>query len=67
MGALRRFVSWTNGQVSLIILFKIDNKTGFEKIIYEELRRYYQTMGWPWPNFNPTLNYEFSLFDILGI
>jgi hypothetical protein len=46
-------------------LFKIDNKTGFEKIIYEELRRYYQTMGWP--NFNPTLNYEFSLFDILGI
>lgn len=46
-------------------LFKIDNKTGFEKIIYEELRRYYQTMGWP--AFNPTLNYEFSLFDILGI
>ena len=45
--------------------FKIDNKIGFEKIIYEELRRYYQTMGWP--AFNPTLNYEFSLFDILGI
>lgn len=46
-------------------LFKIDNKTGFEKIIYEELRRYYQTMGWP--PFNPALNYEFSLYDILGI
>lgn len=46
-------------------LFKIDDKIGFEKIIYEELRRYYQTMGWP--AFNPTLNYEFSLYDILGI
>ena len=45
--------------------FKIDDKTGFEKIIYEELKRYYQTMGWP--PFNPALNYEFSLFDILGI
>ena len=46
-------------------LFEIDNRTAFEKIIYEELRRYYQTMGWP--PFNPALNYEFSLYDILGI
>lgn len=44
--------------------FKINNKIGFDKIIYNELTRYYQTMGWP--PFNPSLNYNLSLYDIIG-
>lgn len=44
-------------------VFKIDNKTLFEKILYEEIKRFYKSVEWP--SFNPTDDYAFSLFDIL--
>lgn len=46
-------------------VFTIDTRTGFEKLIYDEIKRFYKSMKWP--AFNPAQNYEFSLYDILGI
>ena len=45
--------------------FTIDNKIMFENILYEEIKRFYKSVGWPC--FNPTENYAFSLFDLLEI
>lgn len=44
---------------------EIDNIIGFNKLIYEEIKRFYKTVNWP--SVNPTDNYEMSLLDILGI
>lgn len=44
-------------------VFTIDTRTGFEKLIYDEIKRFYKSMKWP--AFNPAQNYEFSLYDIL--
>lgn len=46
-------------------IFTIDTRTGFEKLIYDEIKRFYKSMKWP--AFNPAQNYEFSLYDILGL
>lgn len=45
--------------------FKIDNKTLFEKTVYEEIRRIYNSVGWQ--SFNPSDGYKMSLFDILNL
>ena len=45
--------------------FVIDNKIMFENSLYEEIKRFYTSVGWP--SFNPTEEYAFSLFDILDI
>lgn len=44
-------------------IFKIDNKILFEKILYDEVKRFYRSVNWP--SFNPTEDYAFSLFDLL--
>lgn len=46
-------------------VLEIDNVTGFNKLIYEEIKRFYKTVDWP--AFNPADNYEFSLMDILEL
>ena len=46
-------------------VFTIDTRTGFEKLIYDEIKRFYKSMKWP--AFNPAQNYAVSLYDILGI
>lgn len=46
-------------------VFKIDYRKGFEKLIYDEIKRFYKSMKWP--AFNPAQNYAVSLFDILGL
>lgn len=46
-------------------VLQIDHAKGFNKIIYDEIQRFYTTMGWP--SYSPTANYEFSLLDILDI
>lgn len=46
-------------------VLQIDHVTGFNKIIYDEIKRFYKTVGWTC--FNPTDNYEMSILDILGI
>lgn len=43
--------------------FKIDHKTMFNKIIYEEIKRFYTSVDWP--HFNPSDEYAFSIFDLL--
>ena len=45
-------------------VFTIDTRTGFEKLIYDEIKRFYKSMKWP--AFNPAQNYAVSLYDILG-
>lgn len=45
-------------------LFTIDNKKMFENVLYEEIKRFYNSVGWP--SFNPTDDFAFSLFDLLG-
>lgn len=45
--------------------FQIDHIKGFNKIIYDELIRFYQSMGWV--AFNPSSNYQFSILDILDL
>ena len=44
-------------------IFKIDNKILFEKILYDEIKRFYKSVDWP--SLNPTDEYCFSLFDLL--
>lgn len=44
-------------------IFRIDEKKMFEKSLYEEIRRFYLSMNWPY--FNPTNEYSFSLYDLL--
>lgn len=46
-------------------VFTIDTRKGFEKLIYDEIKRFYKSMKWP--AFNPAQNYAVSLYDILGI
>lgn len=46
-------------------IFKIDDSVTFVKVIYESIKRYYDAVGWP--AFNPTSNYELSLYDILAM
>lgn len=43
--------------------FKIDNKVMFEKMLFEEIKRFYKSVDWP--SFNPTDDYAFSLFDLI--
>lgn len=45
--------------------FQIDNQTGFKKIIFDEIARFYKTVNWP--AFNPADNYAMSLLDILDL
>lgn len=45
--------------------FKVDNHTGFNKIIFDEIKRFYKTVDWP--AFNPADNYAMSLMDILEL
>lgn len=45
-------------------VLEIDNISGFNKLIYEEIKRFYKTVDWP--AFNPADNYEYSLMDIIG-
>lgn len=44
---------------------QIDHVTGFNKIIYDEIKRFYTTAGWE--SFNPSANYQFSILDILDM
>lgn len=44
-------------------VFSIDNKKLFEKDLYDEIKRFYNSVDWP--SFNPTDNFAFSLFDLL--
>ena len=43
--------------------FVIDNKKLFEKDLYDEIKRFYNSVDWP--SFNPANDYAFSLFDLL--
>lgn len=45
-------------------VLQIDDVTGFNKIIYDEIKRFYTTAGWD--AFNPSANYQFSILDILN-
>lgn len=46
-------------------VIEIDDVIGFNKLIYEEIKRFYKTVGWH--AFNPSDNYEMSLLEILGL
>lgn len=46
-------------------LFKLDHKTGFSKIIYDEICRIYKSVDWG--SFNPAEKFSVSLLDLLGL
>lgn len=46
-------------------ILEVDDVIGFNKLVYEELKRFYKTVGWD--AFNPSDNYELSLLDILNL
>lgn len=45
-------------------VFDIDDAVTFKKTVFDEIARFYKSIGWP--SYDPTKNYALNLLDILG-